>query len=260
MENLNETARLPRVSGLNWDGVNYFSTVRHGGVSAGAYASLNLGLHTNDAPGHVARNRRRLGQELPGEPLWLNQVHGIHVVDADLCGVGSAVPTADAAVTTQTNRVLAIMTADCLPVVIADTDGRALGVAHAGWRGLQKGVLEAMLEHLRAKRPEATQWRAWIGPAISQRYFEVGADVFSAFVDQDAQTALFFVEKTARQKWLADLPGLARHRLHKAGVANIELSGCCTYGDAAQFYSYRRASDTGRLATLAWLEPGATTA
>lgn len=256
MAQLNDPACLPQVSGLAWKRVRYFCTVRQGGVSTGAYASLNLGMHTRDASGHVAENRRRLAQALPGEPLWLNQVHGVQVADADKEQAAGAVPTADAAITTKPNRVLAIMTADCLPVVIADTDGQALGLAHAGWRGLQGGVLETTLDRLRVKRPQAT-WRAWIGPAISQRYFEVGADVFSAFVDQDAQTALFFIEKKPDEKWLADLPGLARYRLNQAGVANVELSGCCTYGDAARFFSYRREPDTGRLATLAWLEPGA---
>ncbi len=246
------------VSGLPWTGVNYFCTTRQGGVSGEPWSSFNVGLHTDDDSGHVRENRRLLRARLPGEPLWLNQVHGVQVIDADQWAAAqpgrAAVPlAADAAVTDQGNRVLAIMTADCLPVVLASVDGRALGVAHAGWRGLAAGVLEQTLLALRAKAPNSAQWRAWIGPAISQRHFEVGPDVFAAFVGQDEQAAVFFAEKTQGGKWLADLPGLARHRLHRAGVGTIELSGYCTFSQAEMFYSYRRNSRTGRLVTVAWL-------
>jgi YfiH family protein len=251
MEGLAPAAALPKVSGLSWQGVNYFSTTRQGGVSAGHCATLNLALHVADDPAAVGENRQRLDAELPAEPLWLNQVHGIQVCDADQ--FPDEVPTADAAITTIKNRVLAIMTADCLPVVIADTQGDALGIAHAGWRGLCNGVLEETLHCLRAKQGDATRWRAWIGPAITQRYFEVGPDVFAAFVEQDGRTRVFFAEKTAGRKWLADLPGLARYRLHQAGVDDVELSGYCTYQQSGEFFSYRRDPASGRIATIAWL-------
>jgi len=247
------SAGLPRVAGPDWTGVNCFCTTRGGGVSAQRYASLNLGLHAGDDAARVLENRRRLDATLPQSPLWLNQVHGIQVCDADACTDNGGVPTADAAVTIRKNRVLAVMTADCLPVVMADMAGCALGVAHAGWRGLLNGVLEQTLACLRARRPGPAAWRAWIGPGIGPRHFEVGADVFLAFTRQDSSTRVFFAEKNAGSKWLADLPGLARHRLRRAGVDSIELSGYCTFDREDLFYSYRRDPRTGRMATLAWL-------
>jgi YfiH family protein len=245
------------VSGLTWPGVRYFATTRAGGVSCGGFASFNLGAHTRDDPARVQENRRRLRGVLPGDPLWLDQVHGSEVLDADAWVAGSAdAPRADAAVTTRPERVLAIMTADCLPVVLSDHGGMVLGVAHAGWRGLAGGVLEATVARMRAMCPGAGALRAWVGPAISQRHFEVGGDVHAAFVGPDPAARMFFVRSPSGPKWLADLPSLARHRLWRVGVEDIELSSYCTYGRADLFYSYRRASDTGRLATLAWLSPG----
>jgi YfiH family protein len=259
-------ATCPVVSGLGWNNVRYFTTTRGGGVSTGDFASLNLGRHTQDRPESVDENRRRLAGLLPARPLWLNQVHGIEVLDADAWGAhaggpdsdpAGAAPTADAAVTTRCNRVLAIMTADCLPVVIAGEAGRVLGVAHAGWRGLASGVLEATLRTMAEKSGAtaggATAFRAWIGPAITQAHFEVGKDVHDAFVSADPSARGYFVRKAQGEKWLADLPALARHRLLRAGVANVELSGHCTYGRPDLFYSYRRGCNTGRIATLAWL-------
>lgn len=256
MGNLKQ-ATIPLVSGLPWTGVHYFCTTRQGGASTGPWASFNLGEHVQDEAARVQANRQSLGALLPGEPLWLKQVHGAEVFDADRAagiGQGGDPPTADAAVTSQANRVLAIMTADCLPVVLASTDGRFLGVAHAGWRGLAAGVLENTLQALRERAPAHASWRAWLGPAISQRHFEVGADVYQAFTRGDPGTAVFFAEKTQGLKWLADLPALARYRLHQAGVANIELSGQCTFERDGMYYSYRRNAVTGRMATLAWLQ------
>jgi YfiH family protein len=252
-----EPRGLGTVSGLPWPGVRYFATTREGGVSLGGFASFNLGAHTRDDPACVQENRRRLRDVLPGDPLWLDQVHGGDVLDADAWTAESAdAPRADAAVTVRPGRVLAIMTADCLPVVLSGQGGAVLGVAHAGWRGLVGGVLENTVARMRAVCPGAGALRAWIGPAISQRHFEVGDDVHAAFVGRDPAARMFFVRSPAAPKWLADLPSLARHRLWRAGVEDVELSGYCTYGRADLFYSYRRASDTGRLATLAWLSPG----
>lgn len=249
----------PTVSGKAWPGVRYFCSTRQGGVSSGPWSSLNVGLHTDDDESHVLANRQKLRSRVPDDPLWLKQVHGTTVYDADCLsgrplGGDALVPTADAAITTHPGTVLAIMTADCLPVVLASADGRALGVAHAGWRGLAAGVLERTLDALRARHRNAPGWRAWIGPAIGPQHFEVGADVFDAFVGQDRQTVAFFSETVPGKKWLADLPSLARYRLALAGVDSIELSGHCTYSRPELFYSYRRDAQTGRLVTLAWLD------
>lgn len=258
MGQLTSTPLLPYVSGLPWKGVNYFCTTRAGGFSTGPWASLNMGLHTGDDAANVAENRNRLRSTLPAEPIWLKQVHGADVYDADAgpaaaSPVNIEIPVADAAITSCTNRVIAIMTADCLPVVLASTDGQVLGVAHAGWRGLAAGVLEQTLDALRRRASAQTRWRAWIGPAISQSCFEVGPDVFDAFMAHDARSSVFFAGIVGKEKWLADLPALARHRLHQAGVDSVELSGDCTFRRADLYYSYRREPTTGRMATVAWL-------
>lgn len=259
---------MPIVTGDDWHGVNYFTTLRsctgpadaHAGIapvstgaSTGPYAAFNIGDHVGDEAEAVRHNRRRLASVLPRAPVWLNQVHGIEVFDADIVVDANPVaPIADAAVTSQPDKVLCIMTADCLPVVIADAQGSVLGVAHAGWRGLAAGVLENTLQALRDKAPRADEWRAWIGPAIAQPAFEVGADVRSAFVDGDVQTERFFAPGRA-DKWQADLAGIASDRLSRAGVGRIESSGLCTYRHVDLLYSYRRDGQTGRMATVAWL-------
>src|SRR5690606_20258690 len=182
-----------------------------GGVSKGEWTSLNLGSNTADDPALVRENRARLTTLLPAQPYWLRQVHGADVVDAD--SEGSQLPQADAAVTTQKNRVLAVLTADCLPVVMSDEAATVLGVAHAGWRGLAAGVLEQTLIAMRRKQPAHTRLRAWVGPAISQAHFEVGHDVLQAMMLRDAQARQFFVYDQERQKYYADLPALARYFL-----------------------------------------------
>ncbi|MER1967034.1 peptidoglycan editing factor PgeF [Castellaniella sp. GW247-6E4] len=245
---------IERVTGQPWPGVHYFCSTRAGGGSAPPWDGLNLGLHVGDAPRDVLRNRALLGSLLPAEPLWLDQVHGTEVCDADAWG-GDAPPRADAAVTTRPDRPLIIMTADCLPVVLADAGGGVLGVAHAGWRGLAAGVLENTLERMRPRAPRDSRWHAWIGPAIGQASFEVGPEVREAFTGPDPSTAAFFNARPGSDRWLADLPAIASHRLRAAGVEQIESSHLCTYRDAQRFYSYRRAARTGRQATVAWLAP-----
>lgn len=240
------------VTGLPWAGVQYFCTTRVGGVSTAPWESFNLGAHVGDDPQAVEDNRALLRLALPATPLWLDQVHGTEVWDADWTPAALR-PRADAAVTTQPGRVLVIMTADCLPVIMADEQGHVLGVAHAGWRGLAAGVLENTLATMRQRAPDASEWRAWIGPAISQAHFEVGDEVYEAFVDSDARLAMYFAADPSRGRWRADLPSIARHRLFHAGVQQIECSGHCTYEDSGRFFSYRRESCTGRQATLAWL-------
>jgi len=278
-----ELPGLPVVTGPDWPGVRYFCTTRGGGVGRAPHDTLNLGLRAGDDPQAVAENRRRLRAMLPAEPLWLRQVHGSEVIDADLPR-GSAQtqaqsqaqspaqgqaqaqsqadedPAVDSAVTAQAGRVLAVMAADCLPVMIVDQDATVLGAAHAGWRGLSGGVLENVLAALRRKNPAATQWRAWVGPGIGPAAFEVGEDVLRAFTAGDEQAAAFFRPYPDRPgKWLADLANLAALRLRRAGVQDVHVSGLCTYTDRERFFSYRRDGATGRMAMLAWLQPDAAT-
>lgn len=248
-------AGLPVVTGPDWHGVGYFCTTRAGGVGVAPHDTLNLGLRAEDNPEAVAENRRRVRAAVPAEPLWLRQVHGSEVVDADASDV-PAEPAVDASVTAQPGRVLAIMVADCLPVVIADAEGKVLGTAHAGWRGLSGGVLENTLAAMRAKAPQAEGWRAWVGPGIGPQHFEVGQDVLDAFTADDPATARYFTPRPGLSgKWLADLAGLADFRLRRAGVQEVALSGLCTVSASDRFFSYRRDGETGRMALLAWLDP-----
>lgn len=248
-------ASLPVVTGPQWAGVNYFCTTRAGGVGVAPHDTLNLGRRAGDDPDTVAENRRRVRAAVPADPLWLRQVHGSDVVDADAQGVLDE-PAVDASVTSQPGRVLAVMVADCLPVVITDADGHVLGAAHAGWRGLSGGVLEHTLAAMRAKAPAATGWRAWVGPGIGPQVFEVGQDVLDAFTQDDPATARYFTPRPGVSgKWLADLAGLADFRLRRAGVQEVSLSRMCTVSESERFFSYRRDGETGRMALLAWLDP-----
>jgi YfiH family protein len=232
-------------------GVRALSTFRGGveGVSQAPYASFNLGDHVGDDPAAVAENRRCLkeGAGLPAEPGWLAQVHGIHVVDIDRPGVRVA---ADAAVAHGAGKVCAILTADCLPLVLTTDAGDRVAAAHAGWRGMAAGVIEATV---RALGGPADQLMAWLGPAIGPRHFEVGAEVREAFVSVDAATAGAF-EPNARGRFMADLPGLARRRLANLGVSRIYGGTECTFARADRYYSHRRDGITGRQATLIWRE------
>ncbi len=224
---------------------------RAGGVSEGPYASLNLGAHVGDAPAAVEENRRRLGAYagLPAAPVWLEQVHGARVVDLD----AEPVEPADGAVTGRPGVVCAVLTADCLPVLLCDRDGRRVGAAHAGWRGLSAGVLANAVRRM-AVAPESLV--AWLGPAIAQGAFEVGEEVRAAFVERDAAAAEHFVPN-ARGRWQADLYGLARRSLAAAGVRAIHGGGLCTFSAAERFFSHRREAPCGRFASLIWLEsPG----
>jgi hypothetical protein len=243
-------------SGLEWiepdwpvpARVRAISTLRTGGCSLGHYASLNLAAHVGDDPECVGENRRRLCEaaSLPGEPLWLEQVHGTAVAlhDGDV-----AAPRADASIATSAGRVCAVLTADCLPVVLADRAGTRLGVAHAGWRGLVGGVVEATIAALGCPAEELV---AWLGPAIGPAAFEVGPEVREAFVTRLPTLAECFVEN-ARGRLQADLYGLARRQLAVAGVTAVYGGGWCTASDSRRFFSFRREGTTGRMATLAWL-------
>ncbi len=225
-------------------------TLRTGGCSSGPYSSLNLGDHVGDAPAAVARNRQQLAQwlQLPETRIqWLKQVHGIQVVEAD---PERGVQEADAVTTQQANMGCAVMTADCLPVFFCDRQGSRVAVAHAGWRGLCAGVLEATV----ATFPNPDEVIAWLGPAIGPDHFEVGADVIQAFVERTPDNAACFVaSQTHSDRWLADLYQLARLALQRQGVSEISGGGFCTFSDSARFFSYRRAGQTGRMASLIWL-------
>ncbi len=226
-------------------------STRVGGVSRGAYAALNLGAHVGDEPQAVMENRRRLGDALGFNvsPQWLDQVHGCEVVHA--VGDGQ-VRTADAAWCDVPGVACAVMTADCLPVLFCNQAGTAVAAAHAGWRGLAGGVLEATLGRF-ADAPE--QLMAWLGPAIGPEHFEVGPEVRAAFLAGPGQGDRLEACFTAGQgdRWLADIYGLARERLRAAGVSSVYGGGFCTYSDRARFYSYRREAVTGRMASLVWL-------
>lgn len=232
--------------------IRVLTTTRTGGSSTGIYAGLNLALHAGDEEEAVYRNRRRLHRllALPSEPLWMRQVHGTRVIRAEEATDNEA-PAADAAVATMPGRVLAVLTADCLPVVLAARDGSAVGIAHAGWRGLSAGVIEATLGALGVP---AHGLAAWIGPGIGAAHYEVDRAVHDAFADAPG-AAQAFVRGRDAGHWYCDLAALAAARLGAAGVNEVESCGLCTYADAERFYSYRRDGETGRMATLAWIEP-----
>jgi YfiH family protein len=226
-------------------------TTRSGGVSAAPFDSFNLGTHVGDQPEAVAANRALLRQHLPAEPLWLEQVHGIAVETADAGGGEKGVVCADASVARTPGVVCTVMTADCLPVLFCDAAGTVVAAAHAGWRGLVAGVLEATLTRM-AVAPD--QVMAWLGPAIGPTAFEVGDEVRAAFVAVDPAATAAFVAREAPGKWLADLFTLARLRLARAGVRRVYGGGLCTFNDADRFFSYRRDGKTGRFASLIWLD------
>lgn len=236
-------------------------TLRTGGVSSGPYASLNLGAHVGDSAAAVARNRQlvREALQLPGEPVWLDQVHGREVLAADdaraMADAGPAVrPVADAASTRRPGQVLVIQVADCLPVLLAARDASVVAAAHAGWRGLAAGVLERTVGAM-AVAPESIV--AWLGPAIGRRHFEVGDEVRDAFLSPAspagrAEVSVAF-ERNARGRWQCDLHALAKQRLAAAGVRTFDADGSCTYAQPDRFFSYRRDGVCGRMAALVWL-------
>lgn len=230
-------------------GVRALSTLRGGGVSREGYAGLNLAHHVGDDPEAVRENRDRLlrAAGIPVEPCWLEQVHGTGVIDADDWQPGVQ---ADAAFARYPDVVCAVLTADCLPVLLSARDGSAVAAIHAGWRGLAAGVIEAT-----ANAIGAGELIAWLGPAIGPQAFEVGEEVRAAFVAADAGAAAAFRPSPAG-RWLADLYQLARRRLQTVGIAEVYGGGACTYSDANRFYSYRRDGQTGRMASLIWREAG----
>ena len=241
-------------------GVRALTTTRHGlGVSRPPFDAFDLGLRNGDDAAAVAGNRRQLetALQLPSPPRWLRQVHRTNVVrfpsplagEGDATAPGEGEPEADAAVTATPGSVLAILSADCLPVVFAAKDGGEIAVAHAGWRGLAAGVLEATVAAMRTPPREIL---AWLGPAAGPRAYEIGGEVLDAFVADDARAAIAFTA-TRPGHWNLDLYALAKLRLADAGVADVYGGGLCTISDPARFYSHRRDQRTGRMATLAWM-------
>jgi hypothetical protein len=255
-----ELERRVRAEELDWivppladhADVRALVTTRTGGVSTGEYGSMNVARHSGDDPKAVAENRRRLEAFLPSPPIWLEQVHGTTVAMLDRAASAARI-VADAAVTRMPGIVAAVQTADCLPVLFADRNGTAVGIAHAGWRGLAAGVLEATVRALKALGVSPRDVNVWIGPGIGPRAFEVGADVHAAFCAQDPAAAGAFAADRPG-KWKADLYALARARLAAAGVGDVTGGGFCTHDEPSRFFSYRRAPESGRMASLVWLE------
>ena len=246
--------RWPRPEALG-SRVGALMTTRQGGCSAAPFDSLNLRDGLGDDDNAAGRNRQTVARAIGASPVYLHQVHGCEVVrlwESDACA-GAAAHEADASVTDAPGLACAVQVADCLPVLFAAPGGHAVGAAHAGWRGLAAGVLEATLVRvgeLAGCAPREVQ--AWLGPCIGPQAFEVGADVLEAFGDSPLRRSRRFVAKR-EGKWLADLPGLARDRLHAAGVEAIGGEASCTVGDASRFFSFRRDGRTGRMAGLVWI-------
>lgn len=241
-------------------GVGALQTTRLGGVSEGVYQGFNLGTHVGDDPLKVAANRAQLAQMLPGPAIWLEQVHGTVVVDLDELDnqdPQGPPPKADGAVARQPGRVCVIQTADCLPVLCCDRSGQVVGAAHAGWRGLAGGVIEAMVA---AMATDPADLCVWLGPAIGPSAFEVGEEVRTAFVDRDARAAAAFrpaPSGSSPGKWWGDLHALARLRLERLGVGSVTAAAeACTVLGRERYFSYRRDGVTGRMASLIWLKPG----
>jgi len=235
-------------------------TTRMGGVSLAPFASFNLASHVGDEAAAVFDNRQLLRQQLlrqqlPAEPLWLNQVHGAGVADSAAARCCEQPPVADAAVSFLPNEVRVVLTADCLPVLFCDEAGTVVAAAHAGWRGLAAGVLEATV---RAMPVAPERILVWLGAAIGPDAFEVGPEVREIFMSQHALAGIAFRPALpgtldgVPHKWLADIYSLARIRLASIGVERVYGGGLCTFTDANRFYSYRRDGQTGRMASLIW--------
>lgn len=232
--------------------VRAFCTTRQGGVSAGPFSSMNLADHVGDDPAAVAQNRMILRQRLrlPAEPHWLSQVHGCTVART---GADARGCQADAVLASRPGEVCAVLTADCLPVLLCDRAGTRVGAVHAGWRGLVDGVIEAAVARLETPPDELL---CWLGPAIGPGAFEVGAEVRERFLTLVGARTTAAFRQTANGRWLADLFALATMRLRALGVEQVCGGGLCTHSDRERFFSYRRDGITGRMASLIWIDEG----
>ncbi|PNH81583.1 peptidoglycan editing factor PgeF [Vibrio diazotrophicus] len=234
----------------NWNApkqVKAFASTRIGGCSKPPYEGLNLGMHVGDDPILVQSNRDLLQQqtEMPTAPVWLNQTHSTVVLE--VAQPTNDVLNADGVITSSPNVVCSAMTADCLPVLITNTQGTQVAAVHAGWRGLAAGIVENALTHF------SNDVKLWLGPAIGPQAFEVGEDVLQAFLDYDSKAATAFVPGKQQGKWWANMATLTRLRMAKLGIDQVFDSGLCTYQDPQRFYSYRRDGVTGRQATFIWI-------
>lgn len=224
------------------------TTTRSGGVSAACYRDFNLALHVGDQATNVKKNRSILQHEisLPDEPKWLQQVHSTTVVTAD--DIQSDQAIADAAFTSRSDIVCAVLTADCLPIVLSDKHANCIGVAHAGWRGLLNGIVQKTVLSMSAiAKPDY----AWLGPAIGPQAFEVGVDVYQPFMQQDSSFQRAF-KPINNSKWYFDIYQAASIVLRSVGIKEVYGGGHCTYSEDTRFFSYRRDVNTGRMATLIW--------
>ncbi|MGH8598960.1 MAG: peptidoglycan editing factor PgeF, partial [Gammaproteobacteria bacterium] len=226
--------------------VHAFTTTRRGGESAGRFSSLNLAMHVGDNEAAVATNRKLLRNacDLPQEPRWLQQEHGVHLVAAEEY---TGTP-ADACYATTPNALCAILTADCLPVLLCDQRATIVVAMHAGWRGLFHGIIRQTLQALALP---GAQWLAWLGPAIGANAYAVGADLRAQFVDADPRLAVCFARRD--EMWFADLSGIASRQLADAGISRIDRYHGCTAGERQRFFSYRRDGVCGRMASVIWL-------
>jgi len=233
-------------------GIRALCTTRSGGVSSGVYASLNLGDHVGDDPADVAVNRSRLATATGVRPVFLQQVHGTHLVELD--GHSSDGLQADACGTSQAGLACTVMVADCMPVLFTDRNGERVAAAHAGWRGLAAGVLARTVESF--DMADRTHLMAWLGPCIGPMSFEVGPEVKAEFEAQEAKATRFFSRAPQPGKWLANLPALARLQLQGLGVHEVhgnDGSGAwCTVSNPSRFFSHRRDRVSGRFAALIW--------
>lgn len=234
----------------NWSApssIHAFTTTRIGGHSVGPYASNNLGLHVDDDVAAVMDNRQQLCTHLtlPSEPIWLNQTHSTRCILAE----SDLDRNADAAITRTPGVVLAIMTADCLPIMLCNQEGTEIGAIHSGWKGLASGIVEQTLSKIQTA-PEALM--AWIGPAVCGNCYEVGEDVYQAYTNRYPYTASSFISRS--DKYLANLPAMAMQILNACGVASVYHAKLCTFEQDELFYSYRREAQTGRMATLIWMK------
>lgn len=250
--------------------VHALMTTRAGGVSLPPYGrwtdgreaagGLNLGLHTGDDPAHVAENRARLLSLAGARAAWLEQIHGDTIVRAEQALAEPAPVRADASVAAEPGVACVVMVADCMPVLLCDEDGRAVGAAHAGWRGLAAGIVEKTAQRVAdlAAR-DASRLHAYLGPAIGPQAFEIGDEVREAFLaaaepaERDATAGAFVARRDAPGKHWADLYALARLRLARLGVTRVTGGDCCTVAERDRFYSYRRDRVTGRMAAMIWL-------
>jgi len=240
---------------LNWleadwpapDFIKAGTTLRQGGVSGSPYASFNLATHVGDEPAMVEKNRAMLNLELPTAPQWLEQTHSTQAI---LLPSKEIVPKADAAYTSKQDIVCAVMTADCLPLLITDKQGSCVAAVHAGWRGLCDGIIEATIKKLTTE-PESLL--VWLGPAIGADVYEVGEEVYDAFTKEDNNAKQAFTSSSEKH-WLFDIYRLAKQRLNNIGVKQIYGGDRCSLSEEEQFFSYRRDDVTGRMASLIWIE------